>query len=285
MGFQLKRRKVLYTKNKDMKYGRVYCNKGLSLFMFRKEIRHTLCKDNYVDIDIENCHPTIISHICNKNNIKCDKLDKYIKDRNNIINDVIKTYEIKDNEEKTARAIIKNLFLSLMLGGKFQWFLIINNIDYEDIKHKPITKFIEEYEIQMNNIKEIIIKNNPDLKKEVIECKKKQKIKKYNLENTMFSLYLQEYENLILECIYNYCCENKYISNNNCILCYDGIMIQKKNYKEKLLNELIKHINAKLDININLVVKEMTDYYTNEKIEKEYFDRFNFKPEKRIILE
>jgi hypothetical protein len=62
-------------------------------------------------------------------------------------------------------------------------------------------------------------------------------------------------------------------------------MIQKKNYKEKLLNELIKHINAKLDININLVVKEMTDYYTNEKIEKEYFDRFNFKPEKRIILE
>jgi hypothetical protein len=41
-------------------FGRVYATKSLSLGSIRKEVRHTLAKDIYVDIDIENCHPMIL---------------------------------------------------------------------------------------------------------------------------------------------------------------------------------------------------------------------------------
>jgi len=49
--------------------GRVYANKSLSLGSIRKEVRHTLAKEKYVDIDIENCHPIILKQLCDKNDI------------------------------------------------------------------------------------------------------------------------------------------------------------------------------------------------------------------------
>ena len=47
-------------------FGRVYATKSLSLGSIRKEVRHTLAKDIYVDIDIENCHPMILHQVCEK---------------------------------------------------------------------------------------------------------------------------------------------------------------------------------------------------------------------------
>ena len=44
-------------KQADIKYGRVFPKKSLGLFSIRREIRHTLARANYIDIDIENCHP------------------------------------------------------------------------------------------------------------------------------------------------------------------------------------------------------------------------------------
>jgi hypothetical protein len=38
--------------------------KSLSLSTIRRAVRHTLCKDTYVDIDVENCHPVILNQIC-----------------------------------------------------------------------------------------------------------------------------------------------------------------------------------------------------------------------------
>ena len=41
--------------------GRVYPAKSLSLCSIRREIRHTLAHDKYVDIDIANCHPELLN--------------------------------------------------------------------------------------------------------------------------------------------------------------------------------------------------------------------------------
>jgi hypothetical protein len=53
-------------------YGRVYAMKPLSLGSLRKEVRHTLAIDIYVDIDIENCHPMILCQVCSRSDIECD---------------------------------------------------------------------------------------------------------------------------------------------------------------------------------------------------------------------
>src|ERR1700722_2375618 len=52
-------------------FGRVYATKSLSLGSIRKEVRHTLANDIYVDIDIENCHPMILRQVCEKADIDC----------------------------------------------------------------------------------------------------------------------------------------------------------------------------------------------------------------------
>jgi hypothetical protein len=49
--------KIIYNKTKNISYGRVNPNRSLGLFSFRKAIRHTLAKETFIDIDIENCHP------------------------------------------------------------------------------------------------------------------------------------------------------------------------------------------------------------------------------------
>ena len=66
---------INYTQAKNMKCGRVFPKYALGLFSIRREIRHTLARDNYEDIDIDNCHPVILYQICKNNNIKC----KYLK--------------------------------------------------------------------------------------------------------------------------------------------------------------------------------------------------------------
>ena len=267
-----KRAKVIY--KRKINYGRVIPEHSLSLFCLRKELRHALCHENYVDIDVVNCHPVILEQLCKMNNLKCDNLSKYINDRENIIKQFIECFDIKDNEDNTARDIVKTFFITLMYGGTFGWFIEKNNIMKS--KDEKFTQYIMDLENELKGIKEIILKLNPKLVEEVDNQKKEQKVKKYNLHNTAFSIYLQDFENRVLEQIYLYCCEKKYIKNNDCILSYDGIMLNKKLYKPKILNELEEHIYKSLNLKLKFLVKDMSADYTLEfikkrELKKEYF--------------
>lgn len=42
--------------------------------------------------------------------------------------------------------------------------------------------------------------------------------------------------------IYNYCCDNNLIKNNNIILCSDGFMLFKDNIKDLNINEILLDI-------------------------------------------
>ena len=70
---------VKYEKVKNMPFGRCNPCKALGLFSIRREIRQTLAKKKYVDIDIVNAHPVFLYNICLANGWKCDYLENYIK--------------------------------------------------------------------------------------------------------------------------------------------------------------------------------------------------------------
>ena len=55
----------VYYKQKNK--GRYYADKQLSLQMIPSVIRKTISNNFYIDIDISNCHPVILSNICKKN--------------------------------------------------------------------------------------------------------------------------------------------------------------------------------------------------------------------------
>ena len=100
------------TYNKSSKFGRVYSKNGLGLQSLRREIRHTLSSDYYIDIDIVNCHPEILNQVFIMNNSKYKYLHAYCKQRDKIIKQVMDIYNVN-------RDTVKNLFLRLLYGCNY----------------------------------------------------------------------------------------------------------------------------------------------------------------------
>jgi len=251
---------VKYNKIKDFKFGRCNPDNALGLFSIRREIRHTLSKNNFEDIDIDNCHPKMLEQILINNNYNCPLLTDYINNRDDWFELVRKDFKIKKliNDDKfLMKDIPKNLFIRILFGGGVSSWVKDWKID-ENIKiPKKILLFIEE----VKKIQNFIISKNKLLVEAVKERKEKQNKKEYNLGGSVCSFYLQEKECMILEEIFKYCKENNYIKNNDCVLCADGLMISKKLYKIKLLDELKQLIKNEFKIDINFSNKKMDQDY------------------------
>ena len=250
---------VNYSESK-IGFGRVYPQRSLSLCSIRRELRHTLAKTSYVDIDVDNCHPVILKQICEKNNLDCKYLSKYCKDRKKYLQQVIETYE-------TTRDIAKNLFIRLAYFGSFDAWK-----DEFEIKSNKKLKFIENYTMELKCIGLEIVNNNPKLLKSI------QKLNKNNETASLVSTLLQEHEKRILECCFNYL-RLQNIILDNAVLCFDVIMIPTDKYNIKLLLELSKVVKDELDFDVNFSQKDMNNDYLQEIKDIVDTDGFAFKSE------
>jgi len=242
---------ICYKQSKNIQIGRVLPNKGLGLFSFRRSIRHTLSVNTFEDIDIANAHFTILYQICEYNNIECKYIKEYVNNRDFYINEVIDTYNVTKDDAKT-------LFILLLYFGSFNNWLIEYKVN--NTVSKPNT-FINQLTLELKKIGSIIYNNNKEL---VNLIKNKTVITKYekkNIKSSVVSYYLQDKENLILEFIYEYCLNNNYITDNICVLCADGIMIQKQLYKSELLHELSKYVFNISGFNLTFTNKIMNEDY------------------------
>lgn len=235
---------VKYEKTRKLEnFGRVFPALSLSLFSFRKQIRGALAYGLYVDIDIQNAHPSILLQICKDNNIECKYLEKYVNNRDKYIETVMKFYDIK-------RETAKELFIILLYFGSFRKWAEINKIEKEQIK------LIANFKNELRNIGKEITKNNKHLM-EIIEnkCILIKKCKK-NIIGSTISTLLCEWEYRIIEQIYIYCTNNKII-NNDAVICADGLMIKHDKYYDGLLIEFQELIKNKLGFNLKFVKKDL----------------------------
>ena len=84
-----------------------------SLQNLPREIRGTISAGAYNDVDMVNAHPVLLSQYCLKNNIRCDNLDKYVKNRNSILSDITDCCEI-------TKDVAKMNILKCMNGGNVE---------------------------------------------------------------------------------------------------------------------------------------------------------------------
>jgi len=226
--------------------GRVFAHKSLSLGCLRKAIRHTLCYDVYTDIDIENCHPQLLLQYCEANNILTNCLKQYVNDRTKILQETQAYYNVNRDDAKL-------LFIILMYYGSFDNWVI-------EVKAEKITPtgFIKNYIKELKNIGVQIASSNTDLVKIV------QKLNKTNSQSSIVSLFLQDIERQILELIYDYLTSHNYIQHKNCILCFDGIMIERKYFKPEIINELHKYILEESGYNLTFTTKALDNHLLNE---------------------
>lgn len=277
---------------KSLKIGqgkkRIYtrkCAEGqLSLQSIHREIRGTISKEYYYDIDMVNAHPTILKFLCEEANSPdyCDDPDDYInttylndylKNRNKIIQDI---HTLNPN---VAKEDIKILLLSIMNGGNEK----LNMLSH---KNEWLKKYVEE----MNNIHNAFWNWRTDLQDSIIK-ERKAKGKEYNYKGSLINYLLCEMENKILMEIFKYLIGRGLIKKvdtqgklkicsaydldkydgYDCVLCFDGIMISKETFTEyclvnpnfdlsQLLTDIENHIYTRLNIRVKFNSKEMMDF-------------------------
>lgn len=208
--------KRIYNNNDG--FGRMFLKSNQNGFQnMIREYRSILCSNDYYDLDIKNCQPTILYQFCEKNNIKCKYLKRYVNERDEIITFIKKN--INDD--------IKMRFISVMFGGKFNDDLL-NKCD------KDNKKFLINFQNEMTNI----LKSVSDIDKQTFEYIKLKK--QFNIEGSLLSFICQDIENQIIIHTKMYLEKNKYDVSS---LCFDGLLVRNtmnlSNSTLKLLNEYI----------------------------------------------
>jgi hypothetical protein len=205
--------KVQYKKPRH-KYGRVFPVKSLGLTCLSKKIRNTLIKGKYIDFDIKNAQPEIIYNICKSNNLidNFPHIEGYVLRREDILQEVTYRYQVTRNDAK-------KLFIRLAFFGTFYGWLEELGLD---TKIQP-TLFINGFKEELNKIANIIRQHNPILYE---TCRKQKEAKgKTNIIGSMFSLYLQDYEENIMDVATNW------ISNNTKIMDYQNSIYKENIYE------------------------------------------------------
>jgi len=273
---------ITYKKTKGIKYGRVMPPKALGLCVIRREIRHTLARDYYIDIDIDNCHPVLLEQICVKNEILCPCLTKYVNDRDDLLKQVMDKYNV-------SRDKAKRLFIRLLYFGSFnEWAK-----DETETPDAAPFGFLLKFKNELSNIGEIITASNPKLKTIVNDKKLKEspnnEVKIWKIKSSLCSTFLQEIECQLLEIIFNFSKEKGYILDN-AVLCYDGLMMPKDKFNIIILEEFKNIIFEKTGFKVNFSTKDLNQGYSIEEIkdsqevdenpyslEKKSFEKNNFK--------
>lgn len=263
---------VKYKKSGRSKWGRVFPQNSLGFTTFRRQLRNTLIKDLYYDIDIKNSQPEIVRNICYANNIDCPEVEYFCLNRNEILEELMTLYNVE-------KWVIKQLFISLFFNGTFLGWKMRHNIPYEASATTFIKNLTTEIETIANKFKEA----NPQLfeaiKKVSEETKKTlspdSKSKKDNEIGSFFALYLQEYEYRIVSEILKYLMTETTLMNHPNKQSdfkvgsyeYDGFKVLKQNvdaYEGGLAQFLI-------DINHKVVELTGFDIIFDEKAPDEYY--------------
>ena len=213
---------INYIYKKSRSLGRVYPVDGVGLCQVRREIRHSLCKDIFVDIDMVNAHPVILNQTFKS---QYSMLNDYVNNREKYFKLLCDHYAsygiIYDYTTPQGRELCKEFFIIvLMYFGKYSTWASNNGIP-EGI---PAPDFYKEFKKQMIEISLILLEQNPELALD-IETEKKRTGDYENPRGSITSWFCQEWERRILEVIYDVLKKQKLIKKDNAVLCFDGLMI------------------------------------------------------------
>ena len=188
--------KTKYKQNNS--FGRFHALGSLSLQSIPREIRHTISKDYYNDIDIKNAHPVILSFMCAERGISCKYLNRYNSKRDEFLADI-------SSDKEQAKTVV----LSMINGGKSAMNAIAN---------PPV--WLNKFKKELKTI-HTHFANDAEFK-----AHKKKRVENeinYNHEASYMNTLLCDFENKILQTMYR-----SIGSPKDCVLCFDGIMIRKE---------------------------------------------------------
>ena len=237
---------VHYAFGKLLKFGRVYAIDSMSLGCINKDVRHTLCGDRWVDIDITCCHPNLMVQLCEKHAIpiRCETLREYINGREDILAEHSRHYGV-------SRDDAKQLFNILTFGGSLKTWVCEYLSRPDDVDKYKMTPFVSKYHNEMSGIAKLFYESNPKIAKELMKERYK----------TMYSIthyLLGDYERIILETALEFVASKiggRF--NNKFVGCYDGFMVMKDVWDDAYIPELEKLVLERNGFVVKYISKPM----------------------------
>lgn len=229
-----------------------------SLQGISRVIRHTVCKDLCIDIDIKNAHNVFLEYICTRDGIEYDCILYYNQHRADLLMDLMDVYQVNKD---TA----KRICLSIINGGGDEWFKM-NGITPPD--------WLVNFRKQVKVIHKKIAKLQPE------RFEKSKLDNPSNPYGTCLNTLLCEMENFVLSFMIEYCkLKNITIST----LCFDGILIEKCDLDIAEMNAFVCNhskipvelITKEMDEAISLVIPENYDTSDEPYVNPKVFHREN----------
>jgi len=226
--------------------GRLFPEDGIGLQSFRFDIRNPLASKFYWDTDIDNCHYRIALKFCNDYNLKCEKINEYVSNRQECLN------LVSDNRKKAKTEFLKALYL----GDVTMYSSTYQEID-GDITEDGY-KFLQEIKLEVETLAEKIWTKHPQFHKLKTGQDKKMISKKRNPMASLMSIIFQtEERKMLMEWDTFLKTHNREIS----VYIHDGGYVEKLEgetmFPNELLEEGIIHIKNVLGYDVILTNKNI----------------------------
>lgn len=219
-------------------YGRYYGTK-YSLEWFQRDIRGALCADDYVDVDVTNCHPSLILQMAkNVCHIEMPCLERFVEDRDAFSQKIMATFNIPYKE-------VKEHLLSILYGGA-----VGNVAAVPDAREATIPFEFVQIKEEMHRFTSILMRLPEHTR--LMEYLRKQK--RPNIPGSFCALVVQTEERKVLESMVEFLTRNKCAVD---VLAYDGVQIRKNGapIEPELLRDAEDFIHEHTLYKVSLVVK------------------------------
>lgn len=232
--------RTIYTNNKNGKAGRVRPKDEMGTICMRRDVRNFLMQD-YYDIDMRNCHVSIMLSVLQTAGIPEDKYETWL-DYHTRREEILHSLGEEFPEEDW-----KQFFTSLLFYGHHD----------QAKRHPYLSKLVNE----LYDITEIIKQNNPDFYQYTSRLEKKHKFHM----GCFLSHYLQEHEYRIMEEVFTFLYYQnewaiRFKGHNVLSYEFDGFKVLKQNIPD--MDQFLRLVNGVVQKKypyVGFVEKEMKE--------------------------
>lgn len=216
-------------------WGRVKPCSYLSLSIFHRPTRHRLCDDIYIDLDMRNCHASIIyDWYLSITGEQLYSLGEYNLDPKRYRRMICEHHGL-NYDDANGKNIAKNLCIRLLFGGSYKTWIRDNNIIVNDNNLLPLFQGIER---EMSMVMEIVYTNNKHIVKTVLKHDKKKWETILDEKRGVMALWAQTIERRLMEDVVLYLTEQHSFKLEDIVPCQDGLMILKSLYYDGIVDDI-----------------------------------------------
>jgi hypothetical protein len=232
-------------------WGRIFPKDYLSMSIFHRPTRHTLCHKHLIDLDLVNCHYEIILSKLQQLCMECKAISEYCANVTHYRQLVATHYSVSKDSAKS-------LFIRILYGGCVNGWRTDNNVTIESTP-----KILTLIQNEMSAFIDLVWQGNQHIYNDLINERPNRFVGEYvgKDKNTVMSFWCQSIERYLQESCITYLVTKYNLRINDFIPCQDGFMMKKTDYHAEYIPEINTYIRDALAMVSRMIMKPFDERY------------------------